>query len=275
MDSRRTLKAVAAGQGLAVGSSSRRRAPEGRDFLWSPKDHEAVPVPKIHLLRCQDARDALERWLLDRGLEGYVGSEQNVYWDVNDLRRVVAPDVFVALGVSGRPRTNYRVWVEGPLPCFVLEILSPSTRRCDLGEKKAIYERMGVREYFVFEGEEDRDDGGRRRGPRIDPPLQGFRLRQSKAGRQRYEPIPAWQKDELPSGEVTVGYSSDALGLGVACLSGCEGVRFFDRTNRAFVMTTEEARRAERDRAEAAESRAEAAETRVAKLERLLARREG
>ena len=274
MDSRRTLKAVAAGQGLAVGSSSRRRAPEGRDFLWSPKDHEAVPVPKIHLLRCQDARDALERWLLDRGLEGYVGSEQNVYWDVNDLRRVVAPDVFVALGVSGRPRTNYRVWVEGPLPCFVLEILSPSTRRRDLGEKKAIYELMGVREYFVFEGEEDRDDGGRRAGSSDRPVAPGFSAAAVEGWPAALRADSAWQKEELPSGEVTVGYSSNTLGLGVACLPGCEGVRFFDRTNAAFVMTTEEARRAERDRAEAAESRAEAAEIRVAGVERLLARRE-
>jgi len=39
------------------------------------------------------------------------------------------------------------------VPSLVIEILSPSTARRDRGEKKAIYERNGVREYWIVDPE--------------------------------------------------------------------------------------------------------------------------
>lgn len=269
MDSRRTLKAVAAEPALAVGSSLPRDAwMEGEEFLGSPLDERVVPVTKDHLLRCQHAREALEAWLEEQGLEGFVGSEQNLYWDQGDYRRFLAPDVFVATGVSSRSRRNYRIWAEGPTPCFVLEFLSASTRRRDLTEKKSIYERIGIPEYFVHEGEEDEDtDGSRRRGPRIEPPLQGFRLRRRAGGQPRYEPIPARRGARYPAPDATLGYASESLSLDVVFSAERDEVRFFDPVSRAFVMTRAEAAEA---RAETAEARAEAAATRIAELERRL-----
>ena len=300
MDDTRTLKAAASGPAVAVESSSVRgaapRREEATGFKWSPKDFETVPHSKMHRIRCREVEDALEDWLA--GQDAYVGGDQNVYYDRHDLNHVVAPDVFVVLGVSGKPRINYRIWVEGPPPAFVLEVLSPSTRKRDLGEKKRIYERMGVREYFVFEGDEDEE---RRRPVRpLEPALQGFRLRSAGGrGRARYEPIGQWSSGERPHGDVTVGYTSEVLGLGVTLRSGCEGVRLFDPGRGGFLSTAEEARllekiradeeraradeeraradeervRAEEERTRAAEDRAarEAAEARVAELERLLA----
>jgi Uma2 family endonuclease len=37
------------------------------------------------------------------------------------------------------------------VPSLVVEILSPSTKKIDLGEKKAIYEKNGVDEYWVLD----------------------------------------------------------------------------------------------------------------------------
>ena len=42
------------------------------------------------------------------------------------------------------------LYVEGA-PDFVVEVLSPSTSRRDKGHKKAIYERCGVREYWIVD----------------------------------------------------------------------------------------------------------------------------
>ncbi len=308
MDSRRTLEA-AAGQGLAVGSSPPSDALfRGGEFWGFPLDEESVPVTKGHLLRCQHAREALERWLEERGLEGYVGSDESLYWDRSDVRPVLSPDVFVAIGASPRSRRNYRIWAEGPTPCFVLEFLSPSTRRRDLGEKKTIYERIGIPEYFIHEDEDDEDtDGTRRKGPRIDPPLQGFRLRRRGRGRPRYEPIPARRGVSYPAPDVVLGYPSESLGLDVAFAAERDGVRFFDAAAGTFVLDRAEAAEARADSAEAraetaearaetsatrvetaetraqaaearaasAESRFEASAARIAELERLLARRNG
>ena len=286
MNDTRTLKAAASGPAVAVESSSVRgaapRREEATEFKWSPKDFETVPHSKMHRIRCREVEDALEDWLAGR--DAYVGGDQNVYYDRHDLNRVVAPDVFVVLGVSGEPRINYRIWVEGPPPAFVLEVLSPSTRKRDLGEKKRIYESMGVREYFVFEGDEDEE---RRRPVRpLEPPLQGFRLG-GACGTARYEPIGQWPSRERPHGDVTIGYTSEVLGLGVTLRRDREGVRLFDPGRGDFLPTAEEARslekaraaeeraRAEGERTRAAEDRAAraAAEARVAELERLLAAR--
>lgn len=40
-------------------------------------------------------------------------------------------------------------------PDLVIEIVSPSTRRRDLSAKRVRYELLGVREYWVLDGERD------------------------------------------------------------------------------------------------------------------------
>ena len=82
------------------------------------------------------------------------------------VRRAVVPDIFVSFGVPNRKRLSYVVWEEGKPPDFVLEILSRSTWRRDVSEKKTIYEGMGVREYWTFDPTGDYQD----------PPLVGYRL---------------------------------------------------------------------------------------------------
>ena len=107
------------------------------------------------------------------------------------VRRAVAPDVFVSFGVPNRKRLSYVVWEEGKPPDFVLEILSRSTWRRDVGEKKTIYEAMGIREYWTFDPTGDFQD----------PPLLGYRLVDGA-----FEPIEA-----VPGSPLT--YDSAILGL--------------------------------------------------------------
>lgn len=66
--------------------------------------------------------------------------------DEDDVDTVVQPDLVVVCD-----RTKLRpngIW---GAPDLVVEILSPSTSRKDLHEKYALYERSGVREYWVVE----------------------------------------------------------------------------------------------------------------------------
>jgi len=59
---------------------------------------------------------------------------------------VVQPDVFVVCEPSKITPKN----IQGA-PDFVLEVLSPSTSRKDMREKKALYERADVAEYLVLD----------------------------------------------------------------------------------------------------------------------------
>ena len=67
---------------------------------------------------------------------------------------------------SGERRT-YKIWKEGKAPELVIELTSRSTHLEDLGNKRAIYEALGVKEYYIFDPE----------GDRFDPPFRAFRLK--------------------------------------------------------------------------------------------------
>jgi Uma2 family endonuclease len=63
---------------------------------------------------------------------------------------LVQPDVFVA------PLTNGRLpgsWAEMERIMLAIEVRSPSTARTDRGAKRRLYQREGVREYWIVDAE--------------------------------------------------------------------------------------------------------------------------
>ena len=191
----------------------------------------------------------------------YVSGDLLVYYEEGNPRVSVAPDVFVVFGVEDRVRMNYKVWEEGKGPDFVLEVASKSTWREDLGPKRDVYSRLGVKEYWLFDPT----------GEYFSPVLQGLRL----AGGARVRQLPV----ASPDGALTL--RSETLGLELRA-QGAE-MRFRDpATDETLLSHREEhaARRAEAAaRREEATARREeaagrrAAEARVAELEAILRER--
>ena len=188
----------------------------------------------------------------------YVSGDLLVYYEEGNPRASVAPDVFVVFGVEDRERETYRLWEEGEVPAFVLEVASRNTWREDSGPKRGLYARLGVREYWQY------DPSGRYLSPR----LQGFRL----AG-EVYERQPATE-----SADGTLILRSETLGLDLR-VTGAR-MRFHDPATGQDLPAYREvhaARQAAMAQAEAAVVQVEqevaarrAAEARVAELEALL-----
>ena len=133
-------------------------------------------------------------------------------------------------------RDTYKLWEEpGGIPDFVMEIVSPSTWRTDLGAKRDRYAALGVGEYWLHDPHANH----------INPALAGFSL----VGKS-YEPIPG-----IESTEGTLTIHSRTLGLDL-CLKG-KDLRFFDQVAGRFLLNRTEA------------------EPRIAELERALAERKG
>ena len=120
----------------------------------------------------------------------------------------VAPDILVALGVGSHNRLSYVIWQEGKPPEFVMEFASVSTWRRDRDEKPALYESLGVREYFLFDPT----------GGLLEPPLQGHLLREG-----RYRPL---RPERLANGER--GLRSEVLGLWVYLKGPQQALRWYD-----------------------------------------------
>jgi Uma2 family endonuclease len=120
---------------------------------------------EFHNLAMIWLREALEDYFADAP-DVYVASNLVVYFTKRDPQIRKDPDVLVARKASGKhPRRSFRVWEEKTKPCTLFEIASKRTWRNDVGEKRELYARQAVKEYFIFDPE----------GLYLDPPLQGFR----------------------------------------------------------------------------------------------------
>ena len=87
----------------------------------------------------------------------------------------VSPDLMVVIGAPKHLRPSYLLWEEPKAPDFVLEMASRSTHRSDRQDKPAVYARIGVSEYWLYDPV----------GEYLAPRLQGLRLQGD-----RYEPMP-------------------------------------------------------------------------------------
>ncbi len=96
----------------------------------------------------------------------YVGSNLLVYYLVGQPARFVVPDNFVVLDCDPSERRIFKTWEEQRAPDVVIEVTSRSTRHEDLVKKPAIYERMSVSEYYLYDPT----------ASYLKPALQGFQL---------------------------------------------------------------------------------------------------
>ncbi len=164
----------------------------------------------------------------------YVGADMLLYYEEGNPAAVVVPDVFVVKGVGKFPRRTFKIWEERTSPCVVFEITSRSSRLEDLGNKRALYEMLKVKEYFLFDPLDEY----------LSPRLQGFRLTGNL-----YQPI------LLQDGSVT----SEELGL----ILKPEGtlLRLLDAVSGSALPTMDEIAdqmQTESDRAQAETQRADA-----------------
>jgi Uma2 family endonuclease len=194
----------------------------------------------------------------------FVGGNMFVYYSRTQARNrdFKGPDFFVVLNVEGtRSRQGWVVWdEEGRYPDVIVELMSPSTKNTDLGDKKNLYEKtFKTRDYFVFD-------------PFDSNSLQGWRLDENF----RYQPLVFNDRGWL---------WCETLGFWLGTWEGtiqretAIWLRFYDREENLVLLPEEAAYQQvemERQRAEAERQRAEIehqkAETERQRAERLAAR---
>ena len=220
-----------------------------------PYQDSAVSEGDRHFRLMCDLRQAAEV-RFEQSPEVVIRSDMALYFEEGSRAAVVVPDLFVAfVRTPGGVERSYKVWEEGGVPAFVLEITSKDNWRQDVGAKRRLYEDLGIGEYWII------DLTGR-----LAKPITGLRLGPDGAYREI---------EERPSG----GRLSEVLGLELLMQGG--ECRMRDPQTGDIVPTYVEVHAAQREaesaqrEAEAAQREAEAAreaaEARVAELERRLA----
>lgn len=237
-------------QAVSIGSATGPIAGEDPTIIYPSSDGMPMAESDTQRLSLMDTSAALALHFSSRS-DVYVSADILIYYEMNNPRRCVAPDVLVAFGVPDHPRDSYFVWRDGKAPDFVLEIASNSTQARDATAKRDIYAGMGVAEYWRY------DPTGRY----LNPPLLGEVLN----SRGQYERL-----DVRQTGRGLQGYSY-ILGLDL-CVRNDE-LRLFNPMNQTWLPTLAEsdaARQAAEARAADTAQALRAAEAHAAELERLL-----
>ena len=135
---------------------------------YPTSDGQPMAETTLHRKVMADLIAALEqRYENDPGM--WAGGNLLLYYEKGNVRASVAPDVLLA-PVPKDDRPIYKLWEEGRPPRLVVEVTSASTRDEDLNRKMALYERLGVEEYFLFDPY----------GDYLSPRLQGQRLEKGR-----------------------------------------------------------------------------------------------
>ena len=162
------------------------------------------PVPPVDLddegYICRDGRVSEStrhgRWLnyavnavgvlLDHMPNALIAYDLAVLFEKGNPRAVVSPDIVVAVNAGRHDRGSYKLWEEPGPPDLVLEALSERTWRRDIRIKPALFQDLGVREYWIIDPID-----------KLASPIMGFRLQDG-----RYQPLPraktgGWISDVL------------------------------------------------------------------------------
>jgi Uma2 family endonuclease len=109
----------------------------------------AMPEGDRHSKPKRHAVDALEGYFAQRGRKVYVASELPVYYPVE---RRFAPDLLVVLDAESRTRDKWMVSHEGRGLDWVMEVHVGGDRKKDAEFNVTRYARLGIPEYFIFDG---------------------------------------------------------------------------------------------------------------------------
>jgi Uma2 family endonuclease len=218
------------------------------DVFYPESDGQPMGETELHRDEIVYLIEAFKKRFQEEA-EVYVGGNLFLYYRRGDPRAVICPDVMVIKGVPKLPsRRIYKLWEEGEAPCLVVEVRSDSTEGNDFAGKKALYESLGIEEYFLYDP----------LALRI-PQIQGFRL----ADDGRYQPV-----DPEPDGSLasdTTGVTLRLEGQLIRMVETAGGQPFL-RTQEMAAALEETKETAARQREALAEARRVAVQEREARV---------
>ncbi|WP_244224946.1 Uma2 family endonuclease [Corallococcus sicarius] len=109
----------------------------------------AMPEGDRHSQPKMSTVDVLRGYFEHRGRKVYVGSELPVYYPAE---RRFAPDLLVVLGAESHIRDKWVVSHEGHGLDWVMEVHVGGDRKKDAEFNVSRYARLGIPEYFIFDG---------------------------------------------------------------------------------------------------------------------------
>ena len=199
-----------------------------QEIFYPESDGKPMGETDYHIKTIMTLHQSLELFFKEIS-DVRVFSDIMFYYEEGNLRKVIAPDVMVVRGVGKHLRRTFRLWEE-KIPEVVFEVSSRGTWKEDFQKKFILYQKLGVKEYYIFDPEYDY----------LVEPLVAYHLKEEE-----------FKEIKLKRGRVF----SPALGLEIVDTG--ETLRLFNPVTKSFLPTMEEL-----------ESEVEKLKAEVAKLKR-------
>ncbi len=124
--------------------------PPAEEVHYPDSDGKFLLQHITHSAQLISASEAIKQHFRDARV--LVAVDPPLYWEEGNNRAVLAPDLMVTLDheLQGDRRT-YQTWIEGRLPDFVLEVVSPASADDDKKLQMGTYEQLGIPEYFLYD----------------------------------------------------------------------------------------------------------------------------
>ena len=119
---------------------------------------EKIPSEYIRGVKYRMSPTSIFHYIADRNLADVINKslDKNQFFLAQDVGLIPCEGdiVYPDLAVYEKPIKYTESGLMMNMPLFVAEILSPSTRKKDLTVKKDLYERIGVKEYWLVSPQE-------------------------------------------------------------------------------------------------------------------------
>jgi len=188
------------------------REANGEEIFYAETDESIMPEGITHFLLSVRLTATLLAHFADRR-DAKIFGDLMFYYEKGNPGKFVSPDLMICFGMETMPSRVYKLWEEKIVPSVIVELASESTWDKDLTTKFALYERLGVKEYYIFDVEYKC----------LREPLMAYHRRDDE-----------FVKVEIAQGRV---FSSE---LGLELVDTGETLRLFNPATGQFLMTTEE-----------------------------------
>lgn len=123
---------------------------KNKAIIYPESDGKPMAETDTHLLVMIEVIQMLRDHVADDP-SIYVSGNLLLYYEEGNPKASVSPDAFVVKELNKNLRRTYLLWAEQRIPCTVFEITSRKTAQHDRGKKHALYARLGVQEYLLFD----------------------------------------------------------------------------------------------------------------------------
>ena len=136
-----------------------------KKVFYPCRDGKPVAETDTHFAEIVALNQILAEYFSSRP-DVYVASNNLFYYQEGNPKLRFSPDVYVVFGVPKHQRRVYLLWEEKQVPSVIFEVSSRGTKLEDFSTKFELYAKLGVKEYFLYDPENDY----------FKPPLKGYRL---------------------------------------------------------------------------------------------------